>query len=439
MSRWVVVAFVLLGAIWFSGGRGDDLSASYIGCRLIASGHGNRLFSHDPVDFAVVRDAAWNRAAEAASFTGMLHPYVQTPLWALLLRPACMNMNFRHFCEGFLILSLLALSGMVFLTARHWATSLQGAGWIALLLAALSATQPFRYAMVLVQNQTLFLFGAVLALIWAGRGRPVAAGIVLALAAAVKITPGFLLIYWLIVGQSRLRLAAGAFLVAMAALAVLTLLAVGPTLTVDYVRELSRLSDVLLVAYNNQSLAAWWAGRHAALSATRAWRMQALPEALKIVSLSLIVAATIAGGLLDRRGSRREDDPPCGAVLAILAATSFTPIAWSHYYIVLILPVMLLLDGGRKRHIAWPFLLSAILFALNISPAAGGWEPGLLLRGQFFSGLIAMGGMVALALLPHRAVPVRVPASGAQPAPSALARQPDQFSRRGSAFPVRRR
>ncbi len=396
MGRWIIVVFAILGTMSLSHGRGDDLSASYVGCRLLASGHGDRLFSHDPVDFSIVEDPVWRETAQAAGVRGILHPYVQTPLWVFALRPVCTTIAFKPFCSLFVFLSLLALGGMVLLAVRHWATSLRGAGWIVFVLAMLWCTQPFRYGVFLAQNHALFLFLAVLALVWAERGRSDAAGVVLALATIVKITPGFLVIYWLIVGRYR---AAVAFGVSMIVLEVLTVSAVGTGLTIDYVHELSRISNVLLVAYNNQSLAAWWGGRHSTLPELLAWRIGVLPPALKLVSLSTAILATIIGGALDcRRGATRPAEPPVGAVLSMLAITMFTPIAWSHYYIVLVLPVVLFLDAGVKRRAAWPFLLSAAIFALSVWPLAGGQYPGLMLRGPFRSGLLALAGLVVLAL-----------------------------------------
>ena len=397
-GRWLVLAFAILGTLRFAHGRGDDLSASYVGCRLLASGQASALFDHSPTDFAAVQDPAWTAIARAAGMGGMLHPYVQTPLWVFALQPLCTRLAFGRFLDIFVLLALLALGGIVLLVTRHWATSLREAGAVACVLAALWFTEPFRYGMFLAQNHALFLFLAVLALVWAERGRPEAAGVARGRAAPGKLTPGLRVIYWLFTGRRR---AAIVFVAAMIVLAGLTALSVGTSLALAYARELSRLSDVLLVAYNNQSLAATWAGRHAAASEILAWRMQPLPQGLKLASLALL--ATVAGGLLDRgRSAMPPVAAPLGAVLSMVATTLFTPIAWSHYYVVLVIPALLLLDAGVRRRLAWPFLLSAAIFALNVAPLSGGRGPGLLLRGQFASGLLALAGLLAVALLPRR-------------------------------------
>jgi hypothetical protein len=76
------VAFLAYGLIGFLGAPGDDLSSSYIACRLLSSGSSSHLYDFHPELFHVVNSAAWVKTAADAQFQGFLHPYVQTPLWA---------------------------------------------------------------------------------------------------------------------------------------------------------------------------------------------------------------------------------------------------------------------------------------------------------------------------------------------------------------------
>ncbi|WP_344686968.1 glycosyltransferase family 87 protein [Terriglobus aquaticus] len=388
---------------------GEDLSSSYVGCRLLAEGQGSHLYSHDPQVFSKVLDPVWNETADRAQFAPLsrLHPYVQTPLWAWSLEPLCMHTTFPQFCDVFLVLVMLSLAGMIWLVVRYWAPSLFHPGWVALLCVAWILTEPFKYALFLTQTHPLYLFLTVLALVLARRGFPVWAGICLAVAAAVKITPAFLLLYWLMVRQRR---AAVSFVAASAVLTILIVVTTGPSMFFMYLQELSWVSNVLLVAFNNQSLAAFLATvMHPELrNEVIDWRIHALAPWVKWISLLLSVGITVLGGWLDRRNGLialrphgESEPPPYGAVLAMLAATLLAPIAWSHYYIVLLVPAALLLDQRRAQRAPLYLACAAAIFVLNVYPVAyraiaNQASSFSILRAQFDAGLIAMGAMVLL-------------------------------------------
>ena len=396
----VLHAFSVFGVLRHLHVSGEDLSSSYVGCRVLAAGQASHLYSHDPSDFPKVGDPLWDHIAVESGFTPLfrLHPYVQTPLWAYSLQPLCTHTRYRAFCDIFLIVLMLCTAGTLWLVARHWAPSLFHPGWIALVCAGLYVSQPFKYAIFLNQTHIIFIFVTVWAVVLARRGNPVAAGILLALAAAVKITPGYLVVYWLV---SRKYKAALSFIFTSILLLGVTLATAGPALTVAYFRELGWVSNVLLLAYNNQSFAAVWMA-HRYPPQLLSWHIYPLPPAIKVASLVLSLGAAVAGGLLDRDAeSKRPGAPPFGAVLALLAGTMFTPIAWTHYYIVLVIPVMLLLDAQRTSQSARWLLFTLPIFVLNLYPIAVGAVHAYvrsisLTRSQFLSGLLSLGALIAL-------------------------------------------
>ncbi len=405
----VLLAFAVLGFVRHIGVVAPDLSSSYVGCRLVADGESAHLFAHDSILFNAELDPAWLATAQHAHFAplSLLHPYVQTPLWAWSLRPLCEHTDFPHFSLVFIALFLLATCATLWLAARFWSTHLFHPVWIAILCAAFSRTEPFKYALALVQTHILFLFLAVAAIILARRGHPIAAGILLALAASVKITPGFLVLYWLTTRQWRASIS---FLAASFALLALTVAATGPTVFLAYLAELRWLSSVLLVAFNNQSLAAAWMS-HRLPAEFFTWRIYPMPAGLKLAGTLLCLAAPVVGGLLDRNvpnGTR----PPYGAVFTMLACTLFTPIAWNHYYILLILPAIFLLDRSvdefaarRRPHATLWLALLAVIVALNLYPIAFGavlqvFKSFSILHSQFYSGLLALLALLLLRYIP---------------------------------------
>ena len=391
---------------------GEDLASSYVGCRLLAAGEGSHLYSHDSRIFSVVGDGAWYAMAQRSGYTALqyLHPYVQTPLWAWSLQPICTRMNFRPFCDGFIAVFMICTSALLFLVARYWTPALFHPGKIAVVFAVLYVSEPFKYSIFLAQTHILFLLLSVTALLLARRDRSILAGIILALAAMVKITPGFLCVYWLMTRQWK---AAVSFVLAFAFLTALGVVALGPGITRAYLHSLSENGNVLLVAFNNQSFAGWWMGRRFPRSEITNWWIYPLPAVLKVISLALCVGGTTVGGWLDRRAGGLEHAteapgrPPYGAAFALVAATAFTPIAWGHYYILLVIPGMMLFAAYMEdRRPLWLGFL-VVIIALNLYPISYGsvhliYKSFSLVRSQFYSGLVAMTALLSLALLRSR-------------------------------------
>lgn len=406
---------------------GDDLAASYMGCRLIAAHDTANLYSYDPSTFSDIDpdDDAWHAQAKQTGFEGFLHPYVQTPLWAWSLQPLCTHLRFVPFRIVFTILSLLSILAILWLVARFWTPSLLNPLALALLFLIFSRTEPFRYAMVLMQTHVLYLFLTIASLLLAERRRALPeslAGILLALAAAVKITPGFLIIYWLLTRRYRAALSAT---LASAVLLGAAILITGPAVFSTYITNLHRVAGTLLVSENNQSFAAWLMGRYHPADELDELISYVLPPALRIGSNLLVLASIVAGGLIDRRSTANvpptaatTSAPPLGAMFAIVGITLFTPIAWTHYYIILLPPVMMLLDqfhtgsqrnlfpghgglavpSGRRPYWILAFIL--LITLLNIRPLApdvvnNSFSPLSPVRSTFYSGVLCL---IALAL-----------------------------------------
>ena len=269
-SILVLLVFSLLCVVRFRHVFGDDLTSSYLGCQVFAAGEINHLYSQNSPFFTDVNDPVWTRLeAQAGMPPNSAHPYVQTPLWAYSLRPLCTHASFAHFRQMALIFTVFCLAITLWLVGRFLVPGLLHPAWMAGICVALFAFHPFAYAFHLVQTHIIFVALTLLAIVLARIGRPIPGGFALALAAAVKITPGFLLIYWLLTRQIR---AAASFVVSILGLTLFTYVVAGHTAMALYLREMSHTSKMLLVSYSNQSLAAWWmADRYATIELFR-WR-----------------------------------------------------------------------------------------------------------------------------------------------------------------------
>ncbi len=401
----VLLLFTVTGVLRHLHQFGEDLGSSYLGCRLLAEGKADHLYSHSIYVFRKVGDPVWDDMARRTGFfpLRMVHPYVQTPLWAWSLEPICTRMNYRPFCIGFIVIFMLCASGILWLVARYWTPSLLHAGWMFLVFLLLYRSEPFKYAIFLAQTHVLYMFMTVLALILAERRKPVWAGVLLAFAAAVKITPGILFLYWIVTRQYK---AAISFAVISIALFGFTIRLLGSGLVHTYLQSLSFDSNVLLYAFNNESLAIWWTTLGYPKAGMYRSAIYVLPPILKLVCNIITVAAALMGGWLDRRIHDRapaesQITPPFGAIIALFAVTMCAPIAWTHYYITLVIPMMLFLDRRlRGGHWRWLALIIAILL-LNYYPISMGYvhlyyKSFTIMRSQFYSGLLAIGGLAYL-------------------------------------------
>lgn len=390
----VLALFVAVGCWWHSNATGEDLASSYVGSRLLAEDLPSHLFSYDPASFDEIGDDdTWTVVAQQGSFYGFLHPYVQTPLWAYLLEPLCRRVSFNTFAAISRLLILVCFAGTLWLTARYWARSFFNPYAMAVVVLALGCSQPFQYAMFLDQTHILLVFPMLAALVLAEKDQAVAAGFLLAFAAAVKITPGLLIFYWLLTGRWKAALSA---VIWSGVLWAGTVLAVGHALTGEYLANVHRISHVLLLSQNNQSLAAWIMQHFYSFDEVFNIRILDLPTPVRLLSLVLMLGFTGWGGWIDRSERRNTSGfQPVGAMMAIVAATVFAPIAWTHYAIVLLMPCMMLIDRSRRFGPPWMYVLLAAILLLNYRPIATDIDHGLIgpysvVRGQFFACVLTL-------------------------------------------------
>lgn len=395
---FVMALFVLCGLIVYADAEGGDLSSSYVGCRLLDTHQATHLYAHDRQNFAAIgADDAWQRMADAGGYEAFLHPYVQTPLWGFTLRPLCARTSFRQFEWVFAVLELLSFAGCTWLVARYWAPSLFHPVALAAALIALWFSEPFRYAMDLMQTHILFLLLTVAAILLAEKKRPGLAGFLLACAAAVKITPAVVVVYWLARGRWK---AAGSMLLSSALLWMVTVACVGRPLAATYLVELHRVSRVLLVSFNNQSFAAWAMARFYPYKDVLAFRVLQLPDSIRMLSGVLMVGFAALGGWFDRFRTNTAV-APMGAFLPLIAGTLFAPIEWSHYFVVLLFPCMALLERRTERGFRWVWVAVGAILLLNLRPISPNLDLEtpygfVLLRSQFYAGLLCLASVLVV-------------------------------------------
>jgi hypothetical protein len=169
--------------------------------------------------------------------------------------------------------------------------------------------------------------------------RPYAAGVLLGLATAVKLFPGFLFLYFVLQRRWRPVLSgAASFLVVTLA----TMAVMGPQTYLAYITEVIPQVDGYRSSWGNASLSGFWsrlfdpAPRSANMVAL--FRNPALSRCGTLLSCAALVA--VLARVISRSRSQVERDQAFG--LAVTAMLLISPITWNHYFIMLALPVVVL-------------------------------------------------------------------------------------------------
>lgn len=208
--------------------------------------------------------------------------------------------------------------------------------WLVLLLAGVM--WPVSYAIKLGQVTPLLVLGFAIA--WRWLDRPAAIGLAGGLGGVLKLQPG-LVLGWAFITRRWRAVAIGAG-VAVAA-AVLTLPITGLAAYGDYLALLGRVSGALATE-NNLAPGAI------------AYGLGLDEGAAGLLQLATMVAALAIAAIVAWRGSAA-----AGLLAAVLASQLASPVLWTHYAIVLLLPIAWLLERRGWWSIAIPLALSVPL------------------------------------------------------------------------------
>ena len=200
--------------------------------------------------------------------------------------------------------------------------------WVILLLGALS--WPVAYAIKLGQvGPILFLLFAIG---WRWMGSPTAVGLSGALGAAIKIQPGIVLAWAVLVGRWR-AVVVGA--VALGVLAGLGTAFGGIGVWADFLTLVVRVSDPIGTDHNvTPGAVAYQLGIPHGVAAS-----------IQLVNIGLAAFLVVVAA--------RRATPAAGYLIAVVASQLVSPILWEHYAMLLLLPVAWLLE----RRVWWASLV----------------------------------------------------------------------------------
>jgi Glycosyltransferase family 87 len=206
-----------------------------------------------------------------------------------------------------------------------------GVRWSIVLLAALSL--PCLYALKLGQVGPLIYLAFAIA--WRWIDRPVATGLVVAAGALAKLQPA-LLFGWMVATRRWRALAVGLAAVLLAAL--VTTAAAGAATWSEYLALLGRINRPITTPQNLTAGAI-------------AYRAGASMDAA-----TLIQWASVAGTLAVTGFAWLRRDAVTGLVVGAVASQMLSPVLWSHYAMLLLLPAALLLERRQWWAVAIPLI-----------------------------------------------------------------------------------
>ncbi|GIJ24161.1 hypothetical protein Vlu01_47850 [Micromonospora lutea] len=188
-------------------------------------------------------------------------------------------------------------------------------------------------------------------------------GVLVGVAAAIKLTPLLFVLYFLICGRYRDAARAVAAFVACGALALAVLPAESLTYWAGTVTQTSRIGN--LASLGNQSV-------HGMLL-----RLGMDEEALPMVWAALVVVIC-ALALRRARALFRLGRPGHAAVLVGCATVAASPVSWTHHQVWTVLAAMLLVGAvGVTRRVAGALLLTSMVLSLGVVLAPVSMRPGV--------------------------------------------------------------
>lgn len=403
-----------------------DLMALWLAAKAVAAGDPGSVYPPLSPLFEMRPPLAWFAQARDLGRPGEVYPYLYPPLWAWLLAPVTRWLDFGTVVAGaFLLNSLLLLAAP--LVGLRFALGAQGArqgadtgAVLAAGLALLLLTRIGPVALLQGQPQIAVAFLVLLGLERDRNGHPLAGGVAMGLAIALKLSPLPLALIWLVAGRWR---AFGAAAVTGGVLGLASLALAGWAPHAQFLAELRAIDHTMLVssaAYSLDLLVAvlgWDAGGQlipslpaeitdpaivgAFATPELGWLVLPKPPLYGLAQRVILIVLVLGTGL----ALRRLDDPARRAALwgaAMTAIAFFGPIGWAYYYIAPAALAPVVLQCLPRRGWIWLGLALVLLsepVGMVLSAGAPGLVPVANLTGI---GVLFLGSLVA-ACTPMRA------------------------------------
>ena len=352
-TRTDVIFSVLIAIIWFAmtlqvfwNSWPPDFSAAYFAGHFYAIGDFEGVYAAPTGFFGPDFPQSWkDYAAELGNDDPSIYPFVYPPIWAALAAPLTELMGPYAFFNLFLVIQLLLTAFSVFLVHAMVRPQFPMAIWcifsFALLWLSVISTSAFVHNQfqITVAFLTIWSFERFLA------GKSVQSGAILAVAAAIKLSPAALFLIFLVERDKRAMVT---FLAVGGALGLTSLAIAGIDLHLVFLERLREISSVIAIMKVNYNLEAFLVQAAALYSGAPIndgpnILDQAIAEPTWV---TLIVRATLIAGValvfVRTRNLARKDRVQLRQIGLLLTVTLCAPLAWTHHYLapLILLPTL---------------------------------------------------------------------------------------------------
>lgn len=319
-----------------------DMTAIYYAARswhlgardLVYAPGPEMIFTHPPQAWL---DHALAEGWEDPFFTPFLYP----PLWAALLAPVAGAVSAGAFFNGVMVASAAATVWMVWLS---WAalrpTTLRPPVFFILSFGLILFSAIGYMSFWFGQAQPIVAAITLAAFVALANGRDISAGALLALAAALKLSPALLVILFIM--EKRWR-ALGAFVVVGAGFGLASLIVGGWGLHAELLDKLGQIEERVLVSRITVSLELVLFQIQELVQGKADWIMENPRLAMEPAWIGWVVSLFLIAGLVLSWWATRDVAPRLRIWSRFLAVSMVTlianPLGWVHY---LILPLAML-------------------------------------------------------------------------------------------------
>ena len=347
---WLIVLMAVYAIAWFALVRlpwdivrspiaGSDLSSYYTAGYLVRTGEAEGLYDTAPGD-TILGDATSGRWREAGNALGIerQHYYIYPPFFAILVAPLSL-LPFHAARLAWLGSDLLLLGLFVWLYLAWRRGDGTDPGRLELALVAVTLGLeflPLIWALAIGQTSLIILALLAGTILCAKREKEAAGGLLLGFAAAIKLTPALLLIYFLLRGRRRLALWG---LATFAACTLLAAVALGPAPTIRFFMTVAPAMSGGTSYFLNQSLPGFL-DRMAGSDDVSQVALSAQPLVKGLATAGSLCLLAFSYYCFRRRPGRPvglELDLEVSAV--ILLTLVLSPISWTHHYLLITVPL----------------------------------------------------------------------------------------------------
>lgn len=402
----LLIAFTWLCRAGYATGSSADLRAWWMASEAFGAGQLALIYPGETEVFTMRPAQEWHAVALARGEETALYPYLYPPLWVALGAPLTRMFSFAQVSNLATILNPALIAAMILLARRAASLPLRPTATLLLGLALTAATVIGWPALYENQPQILVAALVVLAVERDRSGAPLQAGAALALAAALKLYPALFVLVWLLAGRGR---PVAAFVLVGGALGLGSIALAGWPLHRLFLDQIAVLSGSVLLSNINFNLDALVSQLVLLDGMQRITEMTTRPEGAKgwyvlakgpvwAGASKLAMLAAVAGLALAMRRRAPAAQAAYGWPAMMIALALVAPLSWSYHYLapVVFAPALLVAYGPLRGGL----LLGAVFVPISIPlvPSVNGLP---LVSAMQLLGTLAMallGAAFALAL-----------------------------------------